>query len=120
MAHLTYLIVLLACVAATVPLDRAYGTRVFARIGRLSTAVLPVAALFTGWDLYAISRHQWTFNPRYVTGLRLPGRLPVEELLFFLVVPVAAILTFEAVRCRDERRRRTDPVRPMAEHENSR
>ena len=28
----------------------------------------------------------------------LPGRLPLEELLFFLVVPVCAILGFEAVR----------------------
>ncbi len=28
----------------------------------------------------------------------LPGGLPVEEVLFFLVVPVAAVLTLEAVR----------------------
>ena len=30
----------------------------------------------------------------------LPGGLPLEECLFFLAVPVAAILTFEAVRAR--------------------
>ena len=28
----------------------------------------------------------------------LPGGLPVEELLFFVVVPVCAVLGFEAVR----------------------
>jgi hypothetical protein len=30
--------------------------------------------------------------------VRLPGGIPVEELLFFLVVPVCAVLAFEAVR----------------------
>ena len=33
-----------------------------------------------------------------MSGLLLPGRLPLEELLFFVVVPLCAILTFEAVR----------------------
>ena len=33
---------------------------------------------------------------RFVTPF--VGRLPLEELLFFLVVPVCGILTFEAVR----------------------
>ncbi len=28
----------------------------------------------------------------------LPGRVPLDEVLFFLVVPVAAVLTLEAVR----------------------
>jgi hypothetical protein len=28
----------------------------------------------------------------------LPGGLPLEEVLFFLVVPVASVLTLEAVR----------------------
>jgi hypothetical protein len=28
----------------------------------------------------------------------LPGRLPIEELLFFIVVPICSVLTLEAVR----------------------
>ena len=28
----------------------------------------------------------------------MPGRVPVEELLFFVVVPVCAVLAHEAVR----------------------
>ena len=31
-------------------------------------------------------------------GLRLPGGIPVEEVLFFLVVPLCAVLALEAVR----------------------
>ena len=34
-------------------------------------------------NVVAISRDNWTFAERYVTGWELPGRLPVEELAFF-------------------------------------
>jgi hypothetical protein len=33
-----------------------------------------------------------------VTGWELPFDLPVEEVAFFLVVPICAILAYEAVR----------------------
>jgi hypothetical protein len=33
-----------------------------------------------------------------MTGVLLPGRLPLDEVLFFLVTPTCAILAFEAVR----------------------
>ena len=55
---------------------------------------------FVAWDVWAISRHQWAYDPRQTLGWPLWGHLPIEELLFFLVVPVCAILTFEAVRRR--------------------
>jgi hypothetical protein len=54
--------------------------------------------LFVLWDLYAISRGQWTFDSERVTGVELPGALPLEEMMFFLVIPLASVLTFEAVR----------------------
>ena len=50
------------------------------------------------WDLYAIARGQWTFDPRQILGVVLPGGLPIEEVAFFVVVPIAAVLTLEAVR----------------------
>jgi hypothetical protein len=33
-----------------------------------------------------------------VTGWRLLGALPVEELAFFVAVPICALLTYEAVK----------------------
>lgn len=50
------------------------------------------------WDAYAVHEQHWTFDPQRVTGIGLPGQIPVEELLFFVAVPFAAVLTFEAVR----------------------
>jgi lycopene cyclase domain-containing protein len=50
------------------------------------------------WDLAAIAAGHWTFDPAQTTGVLLPGGLPVDEVLFFVTVPVCAILGFEAVR----------------------
>ena len=100
MGHFVYLALLCGCVLATVPLELGFRLGVFARWRPLAAAVLPVAAAFTAWDILAIARGQWSYNSRYVTGVTLPGRLPLEELLFFVVVPVCAVLTFEAVCAR--------------------
>jgi lycopene cyclase domain-containing protein len=98
MAHLTYLAVLAGCLLGTAPLEIVLRTRVYARPLRLVLTLVPVLAVFVAWDVYAIARHQWSYDAARTTGALLPGRLPVEELLFFLVVPVCAILTLEAVR----------------------
>ncbi len=97
MRHLTYLALLAGCLLVTVPLDRIFRAGVFARPGRLLLALLPGAVLFGGWDVYAISRRAWTYDRAWTSGVLLPGRLPLEEALFFVVVPLAAILTYQCV-----------------------
>jgi lycopene cyclase domain-containing protein len=99
-SHLLYLGLLAACLLGTAPLEIFLGTRVYARWRRLIATLVPVVVIFAGWDIYAISRRQWSYDARWTTGVRLLGRLPLEELLFFLVIPTCAILTLEAVRAR--------------------
>jgi lycopene cyclase domain-containing protein len=111
MDHYQYLILMGACLAVTAPLE-VLGARVYRRPARLVRAVLPVAAVFLIWDALAVAGGVWTYNPRYVTGLRLPFRIPVEELVFFLVIPVCGILTYagvQAVACRWHARRSRPP-----------
>jgi lycopene cyclase domain-containing protein len=101
MRHWTYLVVLLACLGATIPLELLFHVRVLRRPRALIAALLPELVLFLGWDLYAVHGRQWTYDPRRIIDVALPGGLPLEEVLFFVVIPVCAILTFEAVkRCR--------------------
>jgi lycopene cyclase domain-containing protein len=88
---------LVFCVAGTLPLEVVLGARVYRRWRRLALSVLPVLAGFLAWDAYAVSRRQWFFDPEQVLGPRL-WSLPVEEVLFFVVVPAASVLTLEAVR----------------------
>lgn len=100
MRHLLYLALLGACLLGTAPLELFLGTRVYARWRRLISTLVPIVVVFGTWDLVAVAQHTWRYDDRYLVGLTLPGHLPIEELLFFLVVPTCAILTLEAVRAR--------------------
>lgn len=73
-------------------------TRVLRRWRRWLLALVPGVVLFIAWDLYAIAAGHWSFAEDLVLGVVLPGGIPLEEALFFLIVPTAALLTFEAVR----------------------
>jgi lycopene cyclase domain-containing protein len=98
--HLVYLGLLATCLVGTAPLELLLHVQVYARWRRLVGAVLPVLVLFGGWDIVGSATRTWTYNSVYLVGLRLPGQLPIEELLFFVVVPTCAVLTYEAVRAR--------------------
>ena len=52
--HLTYLLVLAACLLGTAPLEVVLRVGVYRRWLRLAAAVVPVAAVFTVWDVLAI------------------------------------------------------------------
>lgn len=86
-----------ACLLITLPLEFVLGARIYRRIAGLIWALVPVMIIFSIWDIAGIMRDHWSYNPRFVTGLQLPFRMPVEELVFFLVVPVCGLLTYEAV-----------------------
>jgi lycopene cyclase domain-containing protein len=91
-----YLIVLGACLLITAPLE-IFGDGVYRQARRAAFAILPVAAVFVLWDAVAIAAHIWKYNPRYVSGIELPADIPVEELLFFIVIPLCGLFTYNAV-----------------------
>ncbi|MFL6122927.1 lycopene cyclase domain-containing protein [Actinophytocola sp.] len=95
MDSLRYLAVLLACLVVTLPLEPL--ARVYRRPLRLAGTLLPVLAAFATWDVVATLRGHWWFSHRFTLGVRILG-LPVEEWLFFLVVPTCALLTYETLR----------------------
>ena len=90
-----YLAVMAGCVVVTLPLELLLRARVYARWRRLLLTLLPVLVVFLSWDALAIHAHDWSYHR--LTGARV-GNLPIEELVFFLVIPVCSILTLEAVR----------------------
>ncbi len=90
-----YLLLLAGCVVITAPLEL-LGEGVYRQPGRLLRAMMPVVTAFLIWDAIAISLHVWSYNPRYVSGIDVPF-MPLEELLFFIVIPVCGLLTYNAV-----------------------
>jgi lycopene cyclase domain-containing protein len=93
-----YLLLMGACFALTLPLEFVFQARVYRRIRRTLAALLPVVVVFSIWDVVAIARDHWSYNSRYTTGWNLPFDLPVEEVVFFVVIPLCGLLTFEASR----------------------
>jgi lycopene cyclase domain-containing protein len=90
-----YLLVMAGCAVLTLPLELVLRARVYARWRRLALTLVPVLAVFLTWDVLAIDAGDWSY--RKLTGVRL-GNLPIEEVVFFLVIPVCSLLTLEAVR----------------------
>ncbi|MBV9096143.1 MAG: lycopene cyclase domain-containing protein [Streptosporangiaceae bacterium] len=91
-----YLGLLGLCAAVTLPLEVIGGARVYRRPKALLAALVPVVCLFGGWDMLAAHHGDWAYSKRYTLGLRMLG-LPIEEWLFFVVVPTCALLTYEVL-----------------------
>jgi len=70
--------------------------RFYRRWKHLLPAIGVVAAVYIVIDLIFTRKGIWGFNPEYHAGLTLGG-LPVEELLFFMVIPYASIFLHEAL-----------------------
>jgi lycopene cyclase domain-containing protein len=98
MERFTYLAVLGGCLAAALWLEPVLRVRVLRQWRRLLLTVGSVAVLFVAWDLAAVAAGHWSYDPAQVVGWWLPGGLPIEEVLFFVVVPLCSILGFAAVQ----------------------
>jgi lycopene cyclase domain-containing protein len=72
--------------------------RPFYFLDKLKYAILPIlipAIIFLIWDSIVTYSH-WNFNENYVLGLTI-FKLPIEEILFFISVPLACIFTWEMI-----------------------
>lgn len=56
------------------------------------------ALLYIIWDFYFTSQGVWSFNEAYITSIKLYN-LPVEEVLFFFIVPYCCLFIYECIRC---------------------
>lgn len=107
-----------ACLLITLPLEFVFRARVYRRPRALLLALAPVVLVFSIWDIAGIARGHWSYNPAFVSGVQLVFAMPLEELVFFLVVPVCGLLTYEAVgqALRRLAPRRTVPTKTPVGH----
>ncbi len=63
----------------------------------LVLAVLIIAVPFLIWDWYFTDLGVWGFNNEHIFGLSFFG-LPLEEILFFVIVPYACLFVYEVVQ----------------------
>ncbi len=95
--HWSYVAMLAFCLAGTLPLAVVYRLSVLRQPRRLLLTIAVAGTPFLLWDLYATHAGHWRFDAAQTLPFRIGG-LPWEEVAFFVVVPLASVLTFEAVR----------------------
>jgi lycopene cyclase domain-containing protein len=98
MRNLSYLAMLIFTICGSFWLEIFLKVGVLKRYKRVLRSIVPVATIFLLWDAFAISSGHWKFDPTQIIGVFGPGGIPLEEYLFFLIIPIAAIMTLEAVR----------------------
>lgn len=64
---------------------------------RLTAALTIPFVLFNLWDIIVTARGHWSFNPLYTVGFKIFG-LPIEEILFFIIIPFCGLFTWESVK----------------------
>jgi lycopene cyclase domain-containing protein len=94
--HWSYAAMLAFCLAGTLPLVAAFRIRVLHQPRRLVLTIVAAGLPFLAWDLYATSVGHWRFDASQTLPPRVLG-LPLEEIGFFVVIPLAAVLTYESV-----------------------
>ena len=81
-----YLIILIALFLISIFLEWKYHIHLYK--SRKERIVIPVIFFIIGflWDSLAVYRRHWTFEGSGLVGIKI-GLLPIEEYLFFLIVP---------------------------------
>ena len=97
LSHWSYVAMLAFCLAGTLPLVPAFRLRVLRQPRRLLLTIVLAGSPFLVWDLYATHADHWRFDEDQTLPWRIAG-LPLEEVAFFVVIPVVSVLTLEAVQ----------------------
>ncbi len=69
----------------------------YTKIKHYLFSIAIVSSIFIIWDYIATFRGDWSFNPKFLTGIYL-YLLPLEEILFFITVPYSIIFLFETFK----------------------
>jgi lycopene cyclase domain-containing protein len=98
MGHYTYFIILLLSLLGPVALSFDKKVAFYKQWKFVFSAMLLPALFFIVWDIVFTRSGVWSFNPAYTTGICIVN-IPLEEALFFFVVPYCCVFIYECVRC---------------------
>jgi lycopene cyclase domain-containing protein len=96
-AHYTYFLILAASLAGPLLLSFDKKVAYHRQWKFLFPALLLPALFFIVWDELKTRTGVWSFSTEHTVGLKI-GSLPIEEVLFFIVVPYCCVFIYECMR----------------------
>ncbi len=96
--HYTYFLILAASLVGPLLLSFDKKVAFYKKWKYLFPAMVLPALFFIMWDEIKTRAGVWSFNDEYITGLKLSS-LPLEELLFFFIVPYCCVFIYECIVC---------------------
>lgn len=97
-SHYTYFLILLGSIAGPLLLSFDKKVAYYKKWKYLFPALLLPALFFIVWDELKTRAGVWSFSDAHITGIKL-STLPLEELLFFFVVPYCCVFIYECIVC---------------------
>jgi len=94
--HYTYFLILAGSLIGPLILSFDRKVAFYKKWKHLFSAMILPALFYIIWDMVFTQRGVWSFNEDYITGIKLYN-LPVEEVLFFFIVPYCCIFIYECV-----------------------
>jgi len=93
----TYLILMFATIAFPLVLSFDKNVQYYKKLKYILPAIFIAGAIFIVWDINFTRSRVWGFNPDYLIGKDMLS-LPIEEWLFFLVVPYSTVFIYEVLK----------------------
>ncbi len=97
MTHFSYLVVILFVALCALSVNYGFRLRIGSRWRQLLQTELMILAIYLSWDTWAIAKKSWFFDQHQIVNIDVLPKVPVEEFLFFLVVPIMIILSYQAL-----------------------
>jgi len=97
-SHYTYFLILAASFAGPLALSFDKKVGFYKKWKYVFPATIIPALIYISWDVYFTSKGVWSFNEQYITGIHI-FNLPLEEVLFFFIVPYCCTFIYECIRC---------------------
>lgn len=96
--HFTYFFILAASLLGPLLLSFDKKVAFYKKWKFLFPAMIIPSLLYIIWDIYFTSIGVWSFHENYITGIKV-FNLPLEEILFFFIVPYCCVFVYECIRC---------------------
>jgi lycopene cyclase domain-containing protein len=94
--HFTYFIILAASIVGPLALSFDKKVAFYKKWKYIFPAMMLPAVFYIAWDIFFTAKGVWSFNENYITGIKLIN-LPIEEVLFFFVVPYCCLFIYECI-----------------------